>query len=121
KEFNVYGKPARALRERSQRAHHAVDLRMPGVGCDQDPHQRALDMDGSATGWSNRAFSNRMRHHCRFISQSCDGAAAASDKCSPEWFETRLSQADETLVPPISSSCSGCSKLVKELEIEKRH
>ena len=25
------------------------------------------------------------------------------------------------LVPPISSSCSGCSKLVKELEIEKRH
>jgi hypothetical protein len=25
------------------------------------------------------------------------------------------------LVPPISSSYSGCSKLVKELEIEKRH
>jgi len=24
-------------------------------------------------------------------------------------------------VPPISSSYSGCSKLVKELEIEKRH
>jgi len=26
-----------------------------------------------------------------------------------------------TLVPPISSSYSGCGKLVKELEIEKRH
>jgi len=25
------------------------------------------------------------------------------------------------LVPPISSSYSGCGKLVKELEIEKRH
>ena len=26
-----------------------------------------------------------------------------------------------SLVPPISSSYSGCGKLVKELEIEKRH
>jgi len=26
----------------------------------------------------------------------------------------------QALVPPISSSYSGCSKLVKELEIEKR-
>ena len=57
----------RAARERGQGAHHAVDLRMPGIRRDEYPHQADLGRPRSV-GWRG----NRMRQHCDFMSQSCD-------------------------------------------------
>ena len=57
----------RAARERGQGAHHPVDLRVPGIRRDEDPHQADLGRPRSV-GWRG----NRMRQHCDFIFQSYD-------------------------------------------------
>jgi len=36
--FDLGSEISRGARERSQRAHHAIHLRVPGIGRDQDPH-----------------------------------------------------------------------------------
>jgi len=36
---NFDAEPAGARRQRRQRAHHAIDLRMPGIGCHENAHQ----------------------------------------------------------------------------------
>ena len=46
KEVNGHAETSRAVRQRRQGAHHAVHLWVPGVCCDQNPHQAALGRDG---------------------------------------------------------------------------
>ena len=57
----------RAARERGQGAHHPVDLRVPGIGRDEDSHQADLGRPRSVG-----VLENRMRQHCDFIFQSYD-------------------------------------------------
>ena len=48
----------RAVCDSDQGPHHPVHLRMPGVCCDQNPHQTALGRDGGATALANRINDN---------------------------------------------------------------
>ena len=49
--------------QRRQCAHHAIDLRMPCIGCDEDAHHVS----------PVTLCSNRMRHDAPRMSQFCDG------------------------------------------------
>ena len=53
-EFDVDAQAPRAVRQRGQGADHAVDLRVPRIRCDQNPHQAALGGDSFASSSSNR-------------------------------------------------------------------
>ena len=60
-----------AARQRGQGAHHPVDLRVPGIGRDEDSHQADLGRPRSVG-----VLENRMRQHCDFIFQSYDVGAS---------------------------------------------